>query len=140
MVEPSTELVALQRWEANRDDLSAWQAVMNVVAPNEALTDPALTSIKQLLMDPDEDRQTDGRAKLREFLKEARPLEVLTPSNEPYYEQREWILDPWLPANRVAIFTGEGGKGKSYLSLQLAAAVASGSHEWLKMADWSRLL
>lgn len=38
---------------------------------------------------------------------------------------REWIIEQWLPAGRVALFTGKGGRGKSSLALMLAAAVAT---------------
>lgn len=44
---------------------------------------------------------------------------------------RDWLIPGWLPAHRVALLTGEGGRGKSRLALQLAAAVARGSREWL---------
>ena len=37
---------------------------------------------------------------------------------------REWIWKDWLN-HRLTLFTGHGGAGKSYLALQLAAAVAS---------------
>lgn len=39
---------------------------------------------------------------------------------------RSWLIDQWLPVGCVALFTGEGGVGKSRLALQLAAALASG--------------
>ena len=39
---------------------------------------------------------------------------------------RRWLVQNWLPAGRVALFTGPGGVGKSRLVLQLAAAIASG--------------
>lgn len=39
---------------------------------------------------------------------------------------REWVIDEWLPANELTLFTGEGGLGKSLVALQLAAAVAHG--------------
>ena len=38
---------------------------------------------------------------------------------------REWICNGWL-GYRLTLFTGHGGRGKSRLALQLAAAVASG--------------
>ena len=37
---------------------------------------------------------------------------------------REWLVDPWLPAGRLAVLSGGGGSGKSILALQLAGAVA----------------
>ena len=38
---------------------------------------------------------------------------------------REWLLDGWLAVGRVHLLTGAGGRGKSRLALQLAAALAS---------------
>ena len=48
---------------------------------------------------------------------------------------RDWLIEQWLPAGRVAMLTGEGGAGKSRLALQLAAAVAAGQRQWLPDAD-----
>ena len=39
---------------------------------------------------------------------------------------REWLIKDWLPANCVSMFTGEGGVGKSFATLQIACALASG--------------
>ena len=44
---------------------------------------------------------------------------------------REWICDGWL-GFRLTLFTGDGGRGKSRVALQLAAAIAGGAHgSWL---------
>ena len=40
--------------------------------------------------------------------------------------QREWLIKGWLPANCVSMFTGEGGVGKSFATLQIACALISG--------------
>ena len=40
--------------------------------------------------------------------------------------QREWLIKDWLPANCVSMFTGEGGVGKSFATLQIACALISG--------------
>ena len=46
--------------------------------------------------------------------------------------ERAWLVPQWLPAGRVTMLTGEGGAGKSRLSLQLCAAVAAGAgRPWL---------
>ena len=49
--------------------------------------------------------------------------------------QRTWLIDRWLPEGRAGLFTGEGGRGKSWLALQLAASLAAGESEWLPGAD-----
>ena len=43
--------------------------------------------------------------------------------------RREWVIDGWLPKGRIATLYGRGAAGKSRLTLQLAAAVASGAGE-----------
>lgn len=43
---------------------------------------------------------------------------------------REWLVPDMIPARNVCLLYGDGGTGKSLLSLQLACAVATGS-EWL---------
>ena len=44
---------------------------------------------------------------------------------------RKWLIPGWLPAGRIGMFSGKGGKGKTWLMMQLAAAMASGDCEWL---------
>jgi RecA-family ATPase len=39
---------------------------------------------------------------------------------------REWLVEGLIPHKTVTLFSGDGGTGKSLLSLQLAVAVASG--------------
>ncbi len=41
-------------------------------------------------------------------------------------EEREWLIRYWLPANTVTMFTGDGGMGKSWLTLQAACQIACG--------------
>lgn len=40
-----------------------------------------------------------------------------------------WLIDDWLPATGIAAVYGHPGSGKSFLVLDMAAAVASGT-EW----------
>ena len=40
--------------------------------------------------------------------------------------KREWLIDSWLPANTVSMFTGEGGAGKSWLTLQAVCQITCG--------------
>ena len=44
---------------------------------------------------------------------------------------RVWLIERWLPEGRAGLFTGEGGRGKSWLALQLAASLAAGEAKWL---------
>ena len=44
----------------------------------------------------------------------------------PDIERREWLIDSWLPANTVTMFTGQGGAGKSWLTLQAVCQVVCG--------------
>ena len=43
---------------------------------------------------------------------------------------RKWLLQDWLAVGRVHLLTGRGGRGKSRLALQLAAALASSEAAW----------
>ncbi len=40
--------------------------------------------------------------------------------------EREWLIHQWLPANTVTMFTGDGGAGKSWLTLQAVCQIACG--------------
>lgn len=44
---------------------------------------------------------------------------------------REWLVPDLIPNRQVTLLYGDGGTGKSLLSLQLAAAVASGG-DWIR--------
>ena len=46
-----------------------------------------------------------------------------------------WLIEGWLPAGRVGMLTGEGGRGKSRLALQVASALAGGYMDFLGGAN-----
>ncbi|MXX23854.1 MAG: AAA family ATPase [Caldilineaceae bacterium SB0668_bin_21] len=48
---------------------------------------------------------------------------------------RAWLIPAWLPAGRIGMVSGKGGKGKTWMLLQLAAAMATGEREWLGRAS-----
>ena len=61
--------------------------------------------------------------------KSERPVPVLetAPSREDIADYKpEFLIDNWLPANRLTILTGPGGAGKSYLALQHICGLAMG--------------
>ena len=39
---------------------------------------------------------------------------------------RDWLIPNWLPANTATLFTGDGGVGKSWLTLQAVCQIACG--------------
>lgn len=41
-------------------------------------------------------------------------------------QPREWLIPNWLPANTCTLFTGKGGEGKSWLTLQMVCQIACG--------------
>ena len=51
----------------------------------------------------------------------------ITPWEEIPEVNREWLISDWLPADTVTMFTGQGGAGKSWLTLQVACEIASGA-------------
>ena len=72
--------------------------------------------------------QTDPRQHLATL---ARAIEIAEPLQVDHWgattpPPRSWLIDDLLPAHRVSLLTGEGGAGKSRLTLQLAAGIASG--------------
>ncbi len=48
--------------------------------------------------------------------------------------QVEWLIPHLIPANRLTILDGDPGQGKSFLSLEIAAAVSNGE----VMTAWGR--
>ena len=66
---------------------------------------------------------------MRPVVSVARHAEPVTDwTGEP--PDREWLLPGWLAVGRVHLLTGSGGRGKSRLALQLAAALASDAPAW----------
>ena len=58
---------------------------------------------------------------------ESRPQPIAeTPVLKGELPERPWLIQNWLPANCVSMFTGEGGVGKSFAALQIACALISG--------------
>ena len=53
-----------------------------------------------------------------------RPLEEFTVRPDTS-TRRDWVIPGWLPAGRVTRLSSHGGSGKTYLALELAAAIAS---------------
>ena len=62
---------------------------------------------------------------LNEFQSE-RPKPTIIQWNDIPEVKREWLINSWLPANTVTMFTGEGGAGKSWLTLQAVCQVTCG--------------
>ncbi len=85
----------------------------------------ASPTIRQQLASSVADLDRSTLETLQKAVEGARPIRMATwgvMSPQP----RQWLVESWLPAGRVAMLTGEGGAGKSRLALQLAAGVASG--------------
>lgn len=62
---------------------------------------------------------------LSEFQSE-RPRPQIVQWDEIPDVKREWLIPNWLPANTVTMFTGEGGAGKSWLTLQAVCQIVLG--------------
>ena len=65
---------------------------------------------------------------LNEFQSERKRPET-TPWEDIPEVEREWLIPQWLPANTVTMFTGDGGAGKSWLTLQAVCQIACGYQE-----------
>ena len=81
-------------------------------------------------LDTEEDTEAlENRLKeidiLNEFQAERPRVEVIAWDKIPDVD-REWLIPQWLPANTVTMFTGDGGAGKSWLTLQAVCQIACG--------------
>ena len=65
---------------------------------------------------------------LQKFIEQPERLtpQVIDWEDIPDIQSRDWLIESWLPANTVTMFTGEGGAGKSWLTLQMVCQVACG--------------
>ena len=71
------------------------------------------------------ENQIEGLETLVEFQSE-RPTPAIVRWEDIPDIKREWLIDQWLPSNTVTMFTGEGGAGKSWLTLQAVCQVCCG--------------
>ena len=51
---------------------------------------------------------------------------AITPWRDIPNTPRKWLIPNWLPANTATMFTGDGGAGKSWLTLQAICQIACG--------------
>ena len=140
-------LAALESWE---NDPDAFEKLSELAGDESAPTDAVREAGLKLLeaqsefadfkaaSDTDdkdlvkaEEKVDAARTALREALAGNRPLAIHTPPDDLSGPPRPWLLDGWLPSNRVTLVTGGGGRGKSRIILQLCLALASGTQEWL---------
>ena len=93
---------------------------------------PEMAALLTIVQQPTPDAATLRRA-ARAALDEheaARPLNA-TASWAADVTARPWLVDGWAAQGRAALLTGDGGRGKSRLALQLAASVCLGRPDFL---------
>ena len=98
--------------------------------------DASIKDFNQLLENqPTEDQtQNDWLHNLQELLEDVdscnKALEHPHPKiihwDDIEVGDREWLLQNWLPENTATLFTGDGGAGKSWLTLQVVCHLAGG--------------
>ncbi len=124
---PGSSAAEIQRW---RDDPTPanWQAAKEAFTPSVDLDDTMLrTANDYAIAAPAARLQKAGE--LVDLLDLARPLDPLDWRIE--YPALDWLVPNWLPRGRAGLFTGIGGRGKSTLVLQLAAALVTGRRDWI---------
>ena len=122
LLDSPSEGEALERLRAIRDALRAANSQASLSGLDMA--DAVLTA-------PDAAQRNDAMDRLLFWAEERRPLDTQTEWAAFAPDPLEWIIDGWLPAGRIGILSGQGGRGKSRLALQLAAAMASGRDDFL---------
>ena len=120
-----------------QSEKGAYETLVSLIeglqAPAGTVFDEAASAAESALSAETQDEVEVAAAleALRRAVSDARPLpEHLLPDEAPI-PPREWLLDGWLPAGRVALFTGKQGWGKSNLAFMLATAMAAGEPKWL---------
>lgn len=98
--------------------------------------DASIKEFNQLLETQltEEQTENDWLHNLQELLEDVdscnkaleRPHPKVIHWNDIEVIDREWLIPNWLPANTATMFTGDGGAGKSWLTLQAVCQIASG--------------
>ena len=93
------------------------QQIVDLVRPvRTARTDPTADNLQAAR------RGVDGLGRMVEALEAAEPLPAVELNTVERRGYRPWLIPGWLPAGRLAMLTGVGGAGKSFLALGMAAA------------------
>ena len=124
-------LAAVAAWATVQDSPVKWREAIDAV---RALDTTNGDAVEVLLAEAegtiDDKSRIDALARLRAALESCRPLDVKPPDLTA--PALTWLIPDWLPAGRVALFSGQGGEGKSRLALALAEGMAAGRAEWLE--------
>lgn len=98
-----------------------WEGLqtINGIAKSLWISDPAKAKNACLVLDPDSAQLIPGSVSVADWLHTPKP--------------REWIIDGRIPFREVTLFSGEGGKGKSLLALQLSVSVCC-EMDWLGLS------
>ena len=65
-----------------------------------------------------------------------RPIPKVEKWDDIEIAEREWLIPSWLPANTATLFTGTGGAGKSWLTLQMVCQLAAGYRDAFLYPDF----
>lgn len=94
--------------------LKAWQKSLEFGEPN--LPDGLIPYLHTLMPDSAEPIEPES---LEGF------------SSDTPLEEREWIIDRWMPRGQVTLLAGVGGIGKSLIAMQIAARLATAHGDWM---------
>ena len=75
---------------------------------------------------------------LNEFRSE-RPRPSIVQWDDIPKVNREWLIQDWMPENTVTMFTGDGGAGKSWLTLQAVCQVCCGFRDAYLDPDFEKV-
>ena len=114
-------LPLVQAESLTQEQWTAASTALREFSGNKDLETP-LKALKALALKPD---NAEVLKYLRQWLDASRPLQTHTWGGEQP-PARRWLVQKWLPAERVALCVGPGQIGKSRLALQLAAGIATG--------------
>ena len=102
-----------------------WRAVAEALTTfaQDAIAVEVEEAVRRLKVD---ESRAEAMTSLTRAVHDMRPLEefVVCPDAS---KRRDWVIPGWLPAGRVTRLSSHGGSGKTYLALELAAAIAAAS-------------
>ena len=115
-----------------REEKETFLESLRVLAPK--LENDTRADLETFLTSEDPDKRIQAKQRLEEHAETNISLSLVSDWSHAM-PSRPWLLPGWIAQGRITMLAGEGGRGKSWLLLQLAYGIATGNPIWIDKAS-----